>query len=128
MHYADLARDPVQTVHRVCALLDEPYATERLSGDWRQTDTHILGGNPAIIAQVSGDDGLAFAVPPARYLDGKYADKAGQIFYDERWRQDTAFVEDCRREYRRREADLRPLLERLGYEFDVLVAELDAAS
>lgn len=128
VRYADVACAPGDTIRRLCEFLDEPFCAARLAGDWRATDTHVLGGNPAIVAQISGDDGLAFVIPPSLYLDGKYADKAGKIFYDQAWRRDAEFLEACRREYRRREPQLRQLLPRLGYEFDALLDDLERPS
>ena len=115
VHYRELVTARRKVIGDICHWIDEPFDDERLTGAWWETDTHVLGGNPAVIAQVSGDDALAFTVDPAVYLDGKYKDKRGQLFVDRSWRGDKAFIAHCEKQYKSHEVELDNVLAQLGY-------------
>jgi hypothetical protein len=124
VQYAQLARNPMRSIERLCNVVDEPFDTQRLADRWWETDTHVLGGNPAVVAQIAQDDSLAFAVPRDRYLDGKYDKREGQIFYDASWQRDLGFLEACFIAMNERRSELCELLPRLGYDFDSLMEEI----
>jgi hypothetical protein len=125
VQYSQLVADPSELIERLCSILEEPFDVGRLAGRWWETDTHILGGNPAVVAQIVRDNEFAFAVPPDRYLNGKYKDRAGQIFYDSSWQRDRLFLAACLEAITERRADLRDLLPRLGYCLEVVVEEME---
>lgn len=112
--YHDLAKGRLQTISKLCGDIEEPYEEKRLIDNCFDTTTHIIGGNPSIIHQISGED---FACPTKAsvYLDGKYDGKLGKVFVDEVWRTDTEFVEECKSEYSQMKSHFSELLERLGY-------------
>jgi len=115
VRFRDIAADRIAAVKRICDFVEEPFSEERLRADWWTTDTHVLGGNPAILAQVSGDDSLAYPCEPDEYLNGKYIHRTSTIFLDDAWRQDRAFVQECRREYKRRRREFDKLLHKLNH-------------
>ena len=74
----------------------------------------MLGGNPSIIAHVSRNDSLAFAIPRNQYLGGKYRFASSRVSVDRQWRRDTEFRDECVRAYRQGLIAKR-LLATLGY-------------
>jgi hypothetical protein len=106
--YRELARRTAATISRVCEFLDTPYHPGVLN--W-QTDSHIIGGNWMVAAQVQ-NYATAFANP--KYLRGKYAGRLHTIFYDDQWRSDPPFLQHCLAIYQRRQHELAPLLNELG--------------
>lgn len=74
---------------------------------WR-TDTHIIGGNWMVAAQLR-DSPQLFA-DNLSYLRGKYSGRYHTIFYDDQWRTDKKFIHICLQLYHRRRQDLEPLL------------------
>jgi hypothetical protein len=109
VHYDDLALNSAAVIENICQWLGEPFSPTQLR-QWRSPTTHILGGNPAILMQVLGQDVL-----PDNYLGGKYAERTGKIFVDEAWQHDKAFLTNCVRAYRRMAKRLDPVLSALGY-------------
>ena len=127
VRYRDVAANTGEELSKICDFLDEPFSGDRLNDEWWRTDTHVLGGNPAMVAQVSRDEGLAFAVPVDRYLEGKYQDKMGKIFVDTAWKEDRSFIAECRKSYARNQAELWRLLPALGYDLEAEWSDLIAA-
>ena len=125
VQYAQLVTKPVRAIERLCSILEEPFDDGRLTARWWETDTHILGGNPAVVAQVVQDDQFAFAIPRDRYLDGKYEGRAGQIFYDSAWQRDRTFLEECFGAMNERRSELRALLPRIGHDFEDVMDDLE---
>jgi len=109
IHYDTLARNPAAVVQEICRWLGEPFDLKRLQ-DWRSPTTHVLGGNPAILMQVLGQESL-----PGNYLGGKYAEKKGKIFADEAWKHDTVFLARAIETYKRLSRKLNPVLAALQY-------------
>lgn len=124
VHYRDVAASPDGELERICSWLDLPFDDTPIGTNWNRTNTHILGGNPAIIAEVSQDDELAFAVPRDQYLGGKYVDHQGAVVLDENWKSDRGFVAQCAAEYPKLEHANR-LLTELGHDTETLRAELN---
>ena len=109
VHYEGLVRNPAAAVEEICRWLEEPFDLKRLH-DWRSPTTHILGGNPAILMQVLGQDVL-----PGNYLGGKYAQQNGGIFADEAWKRDRDFLTSAIGTYERLSKKLNPVLAALEY-------------
>jgi hypothetical protein len=109
VHYDTLVADPAAVVAEICQWIGEPFHPAQLE-QWRAPTTHILGGNPAILMQVLGQD-----IMPADYLGGKYAARSGQIFVDEAWKRDKPFLKGCIAAYRQQAEKLDWTLAALGY-------------
>ncbi len=77
-----------------------------------QTDTHIIGGNWMIAAQLRGQQGL-FS-DNSRYLRGKYLGKYHTVFYDNQWQTYKGFVETCLQLYHSQGRELQEMLHNLG--------------
>lgn len=115
VRYRDVAAARIRSVQRITRWLGRAFDASRLREQWRDSSSHILGGNPSIIAQVSRDESLSFAVPPEKYLDGKYARRDGQVFIDDSWRRDVGFLQECKAAYAQDAVPDR-LLSELGHE------------
>lgn len=99
IHYREMAADPVATISRICDWIGSDFDRHPILAGWNDTDTHILGGNPAIISQLTGNDSLSFAVARNEYLQGKYSDRSESIFVDRCWESDPLFCKRCRKSY-----------------------------
>jgi hypothetical protein len=109
--YRALADEPAATIRRLCEFLSVPFSSER-HARWRESDSHIIGGNAAVDAQVRDDRGF---LDNPQYLHGKYVGMSGRIFRDRQWQQDAAFLSDCLEEYANRAEELDGILEQLGH-------------
>lgn len=99
VRYKDLTQDTYQAVSNILIKLGMIYDFDTEIDKWCEpSDTCMLGGNNAIYAQ--GVAETKFFASESTYLGGKYADKKGVIFYDDQWKTDLRFVEDCIRLYR----------------------------
>ena len=91
---------------------------------WQQTDTHVLGGNPSMVLQLTGDDVFSFAVPHDKYLGGKYAGKRDAVFYDDAWKRNKAFLVEFLEVYNEMLVDRRQLYQRLGHDPNLVSLEV----
>lgn len=85
-------------------------ASQRRAAFW-ESDTHVVGGNWMIAAQTSSRREL---FEPRDQLRGKYSGKYRRVFYDDQWRADESFLEQCLDAYRRCQSRLEPLFEGVG--------------
>lgn len=76
------------------------------------TDTHLLGGNWMVAAQLQGQHRLFSE--KSRYLQGKYGGKYHTIFYDNQWQSDKGFVETCLQLYGSWRQELQQTLRNVG--------------
>lgn len=107
--YRGLATRPQRTLKAVCECLGVPYSWNQ---DWWRSDSHIIGGNRIVSAQVNQDPaGIADA---PMYLNGKYRGRFHTIFYDAQWRADADQQRECRALYREFGPRLEALLGILG--------------
>ncbi len=111
MTYAQLAEHSEDAVREMCSFLKTDFDPDRLQ-HWWETDSHIIGGNNAILYQVNWP---AWFDECDDYLDGKYRGRRREIFRDMAWASDTAFVDQCRKCYLKMGNDLEPLLRQLGH-------------
>jgi hypothetical protein len=111
--YADLTKDTDAVLVRVLnALGVDPHATGHGS------PSHVISGNPAVIADVTGDE-VGFAdAGRENYLDGKYAGRPArlEVAYDDTWEEmPTEFRQRVDAELDRRSDEVGPLLQLLGH-------------
>ena len=114
--YRQVVTEPAGTVMRICRFFDTPFDGRALA-DWTRPRNCMIGGNQAVYAQMAGN--RAFFAGSSPYLQGKYAGRYGQIFVDDRWRGEAAFVRQCRAVYqacRQRTERLLPLLGQVGWD------------
>ncbi len=116
MTYRQVVTEPAGTVMRICRFFETPFDGPALA-DWTRPRNCMIGGNQAVYAQLAGNRG--FFAASSGYLEGKYAGRYGQIFVDDRWRGEAAFVRQCRAVYqacRQRCERLLPLLGQVGWD------------
>ena len=107
--YRELAARPQRTLKAACDFLDVSYSWNPA---WWRSDSHIIGGNRIVSAQVGQEPaGIAAA---ARYLDGKYNGRFHTIFYDAQWRANADRLSNLRGLYQEFGPRLDALLEVLG--------------
>lgn len=109
--YRELVESTQEILHRLCRFLEVPFDAERCRR-WWLSDSHLIGGNQAVFAQVADP---AWFTGNEMYLDGKYARRRHTIFPDDRWRGDRQFLQACLNVYRHEAARLDPVLTALGY-------------
>lgn len=111
--YRDLATRPEGVIAELCDWIGVQFSVDALRADLWRTQTHIVGGNPAILSEVTQD---ALPVPCDRsiYLGGKYPARRGRIEYDDTWTEQAGFLAECRSAYRRWSEPLGWLLPQLG--------------
>ena len=107
--YRDLATRPQRTLMAVCDYLGVPYAWNPA---WWRSDSHIIGGNRIMTAQVG--EAPAGIACDSTYLNAKYRDRFHTIFYDAQWRADAAQLREFRTLYREFAPRLESLLQVLG--------------
>lgn len=109
--YQDLAADTAGSIDRLCDFLMTDSNWDN-STQWWNSDSHIVGGNNAVFAQITSKEWFAES---DEYLNGKYQDRRHQVFVDEAWKSDSEFVEACRRLYSEMSTELDPVLKNLGH-------------
>jgi hypothetical protein len=85
--------------------------TEPVETAWR-TDTHIIGGNWMVAAQLQGQQRLF--TENSRYLQGKYGGEYHTIFYDNQWQSDKEYLEICLQLYQSHKQELQDTLRNVG--------------
>lgn len=113
--YRELATAPAETLKAVCSWLNvqcDPAPVE--DGRMWNRKSHALGGNPAVIDQLSQTEKQTGG--RAEWLGGKYAgDRWRAIRYDDAWQVDDSFRGQCARLYRAASLPMRAQLARLGF-------------
>lgn len=109
--YRDFTRRPEAVLHSLCRFVH--VATKPLADcRWWETDSHIIGGNWLVNAQVAGfHETLQLAQPRDRI---RYQGREHSIFYDESWKNDREFLRMCLPAYDRFGPRLNPVLQELG--------------
>lgn len=95
--YRELSQSPQVTIDRIADWLSITRATLPQGEAFWRSDSHILGGNPAISSALAGD--AAIGCPRAAYLGGKYLNRWPGVRYDDTWTTDRAFVAECQRRW-----------------------------
>lgn len=109
--YREFAQRPdavLQALCRFVRIAAKPLADCR----WWQTDSHIIGGNWLVNAQVTGFNETLQQAPPRDQL--RYQGREHSIFYDESWKTDQKFLQMCSAAYDRFSLRLNPVLRELG--------------
>lgn len=113
--YRELATAPAATLQAVCLWLNAPCDPGPVEdGRMWNRKSHALGGNPAVIDQLSQTEKQTGG--RAEWLGGKYAgDRWRAIRYDDAWRADDSFRGQCATLYRAASLPMRAQLVRLGF-------------
>lgn len=120
--YRDLATRPHRTLKGVCEFLCVPFSW---TPTWWRSDSHIIGGNRIVSAQVRREPAGIASTPG--YLNGKYLGRFHTIFYDAQWRVDSDTLHAYRALYEELAPQLGVLLETLRQpDCRQLVCELHA--
>jgi|CXWL01.1.fsa_nt_gi hypothetical protein len=105
--YGQMTEYPSEVVHQLCDVVGisfNPYTVQR----WWQTNTHIIGGNSAVLFQVCGHKTMF-------QEHGKYAGREHTIFRDDHWKSDAAFCEESLKGYASADTEFDSLLRTLGH-------------
>lgn len=122
--YQEMSDSPIDTVQNLCEFLNVPFDLRRAE-EWWKTDSHIIGGNNAVHAQVTGEEWFDESKD---YLQGKYSGKFRKIFRDDHWRKDIAFRSECSRLYNELAGELDPILIELGHpNSEALLKEVESS-
>lgn len=109
--YRNLTTSTDSVVRTLCQLAGLP-GTPIANCRWWDTDSHLIGGNWLVNAQVTG---FAEVLRRATPRDQKrYDGREHQIVYDESWRADPEFLGRCVAAYEAWGPRLTPLLQELG--------------
>lgn len=109
--YRELAQRPDAVLRSLCRFVHiaaKPLADCR----WWETDSHIIGGNWLVNAQVTGFDETLRQAPPRDRI--RYQGCEHSISYDESWKTDQKFLQMCSAAYDRFSIRLNPVLRELG--------------
>ena len=122
--YRGLVRDPHGELRRITG--GEPRFRRQA---WWDTDTHIIGGNTAVMSQgnphVAKDEKMFEAARQASSgRENKYRDRRHQIFVDEQWRDDEPFKTMMDRYYRQRGEEIQRPAADLGLSVEWLREDL----
>jgi hypothetical protein len=121
--YRQLTTQTEATLQKVVDFLR---GDSRLAETTWQTDTHIVGGNWMVAAQLRSREGPFDG--STWYLQGKYVGKYHTIFYDEQWQTDPEFVVTCLELYERWQPEIEQMLHNLGQpDFGQQVNDLERA-
>jgi hypothetical protein len=109
--YQDLARQPHVVLQSLCNFV-HIVARPLVDCRWWESDSHVIGGNWLVNAQVTGfDETLQRAGPQDRV---RYAGREHAVFYDPHWESDREFVQECLVAYDQWKSPLTPILRELG--------------
>lgn len=123
MTYRQVATRTEDALKRAASFLGSPFRQRRCR--W-QSDTHIVGGNWIVAAQLSGQTDLF--TDSTWYLKGKYAGKYRAIFLDDQWRKNRTLTERCRKLYYDHQQAMSELLNDLGQlDFQQQITDLEFA-
>lgn len=122
--YRDLARDPHRELRRITGR--EPQFRRE---SWWNTDTHIIGGNTAVMSQRNRhveQDAKMFetGLQENSGRKNKYRRRRHQIFLDQQWRDGEPFKAMMDRYYRERAAEIERPAAELGLSIEWLREDL----
>lgn len=109
--YREFARQPdaiLQSLCRFVRIAAKPLADCR----WWDCDSHVIGGNWLVNAQVTGFDETLQQAPPRDRI--RYQGREHSLFYDESWKADQKFLQRCLAAYGQLNSSLNPVLRELG--------------
>lgn len=120
--YRRLSTSPDPVIQTLCHFLAVP-GTPISSCRWWETDSHLIGGNWLVNAQVVGFDSELRRASPRDQR--RYHGREHAIAYDDGWRDDQSFLADCEAAYQNHRRQLNGLLDELGQPpIDRLLAEI----
>ncbi len=122
--YRELARHPQRELERILGR-KPPFRRQ----SWWDTDTHVIGGNTAVMGQknrqVDKESGLFDADRQKNSgRTNKYQRRRHEIFVDEHWRSDPSFKAFMDRYYRTRGAEIEEAVVGVGLSMDWLKEDL----
>ncbi len=112
--YRDLARAPAGQVERILG-----HRPSFRRAEWWETDTHVIGGNTAVMSQknrrIEADSEIFEAeIHRDSGRSNKYQDRRHTLFVDENWRRDEVFKAAMDGYYAQRGGEIAETVRRLG--------------